>query len=375
LDLIFLNYLNNEICDEFIYEDGKCKIIRRLGINSNGELYELEKEIIEHRDDINLEITSNSKIKLKSFNNVILKAEYLLQNEFTNNFVTEVDAIARINLSPGTAQIEASKLAQITADKINLEGYTTINDGFSIDEQGNATMKDATITGGDIILTGDVINPKFRITGTDAWEDTSLLLFPFAMNVISKSRGSLSLGLEQLSMDNFSGETTEVGINSSHFLGTIHKSTNTNSFIELAVPYVYGNDPSIKVSKENVYSEIKHNGVWSGGFNNNSQESKKKNIVLDDGCLEEILESDIVNYHWNYEKEEDKKHIGLVIADNGGNYKTPDKVTTHDGNSIDLYSMNGMAWKAIQELYEIIQKQQKEIDYLKEKLKGSETNE
>ena len=139
LDFNFLNYLNNDKCDEFIYEDGKCKIIRRLGVNSNGELYELEKEIIEYRDDINLEVTSNSKIKLKSFNNVILKAEYLLQNEFTNNFVTEVDAIARINLSPGNATIQANKIA--------LEGYTTINKGFSVDLEGNMTAKNGNFEG------------------------------------------------------------------------------------------------------------------------------------------------------------------------------------------------------------------------------------
>jgi hypothetical protein len=139
LDLIFLNYLNNEICDEFIYEDGKCKIIRRLGIDSNGDLYKLEKEIIEYKTDINLEVESNSTIKLKSFNNVILKAEYLLQNEFTNNFVTEVDAIARINLSPGKATIQANKIA--------LEGYTTINKGFSVDLEGNMTAKNGNFEG------------------------------------------------------------------------------------------------------------------------------------------------------------------------------------------------------------------------------------
>lgn len=368
LDFNFLNYLNNDVCDEFIYEDGKCKIVRRVGVDSNGKLYKLENEVVETKKDIELNIKSNSTIKLKSFDEAILKAEYLLENEFTSNFITQIDAIARLNLSPGKATLQANKIA--------LEGYTTINNGFSVDEQGNATMQDATITGGDITLTSNDLSPHFKIIGSnDLWGESALHLLPFVMNIMNENRGVLTLGLEQLSIDNLSGETTEVGINSSDYLGTIHKSTNTNSYIELAVPYVGNNDPNIKVSKDNVYSLIKQNGVWSGGFNNNSQESKKKNIVLDDGCLEEILESDIVNYHWNYEKEEDKKHIGLVIADNGGDYKTPDKVTTQDGNSIDLYSMNGMAWKAIQELYEIIQKQQKEIDCLKEKLKGSETNE
>ena len=37
--------------------------------------------------------------------------------------------------------------AEIVADQIKLEGYTSINDGFRVDEQGNATMNNATIVG------------------------------------------------------------------------------------------------------------------------------------------------------------------------------------------------------------------------------------
>lgn len=150
LDFNFLNYLNNDDCDEFIYEDGKCKIIRRLGVNNNGELYKLEKETIEYKDDINLEVTSNSKIKLKSFNNVILKTEYLLQNEFTNNFVTEVDAIARLNLTPGKAKLQANK--------IQLEGYTTINEGFSVDLEGNMKATSGEVGGWEINQNGLINN-------------------------------------------------------------------------------------------------------------------------------------------------------------------------------------------------------------------------
>ena len=52
--------------------------------------------------------------------------------------------ISAINLTP-----EESK---ILAGKISLEGYTTINGGFIVDEQGNATMNNAKINGGNIEL-------------------------------------------------------------------------------------------------------------------------------------------------------------------------------------------------------------------------------
>ena len=53
----------------------------------------------------------------------------------------------------------------ISADNIKLEGYTTINNGFSIDKNGNATMNNATINGGsiDLVDTGSESEPKMRI--------------------------------------------------------------------------------------------------------------------------------------------------------------------------------------------------------------------
>jgi hypothetical protein len=47
--------------------------------------------------------------------------------------------ISAINLSP--------EEATITADKIKLEGYTTINNGFSVDEEGNMKAKSGEIGG------------------------------------------------------------------------------------------------------------------------------------------------------------------------------------------------------------------------------------
>jgi hypothetical protein len=49
------------------------------------------------------------------------------------------EIISKINQSAEEISIEASK--------IKLEGYTTINEGFSIDEEGNMTAKNATING------------------------------------------------------------------------------------------------------------------------------------------------------------------------------------------------------------------------------------
>ena len=390
LDFNFLNYINDTDCDEFIYEDGKCKIIRRVGVDSDGNLYATGKEVIENKKDIELNIKHNSTIKLKSFDETILETTYLLQNEYTDNFVTSVDVVSRINLSPGTAQIEASKLAQITADKINLEGYTTINGGFSVDEEGNMTANNGKFNGGQItlyntnaestqekyaklkILTSD--NEDLYTTISSYFfgiknDDSHISIYSNAVSVYddaNNTRSSIHPDYIYLDGGTYSASRWQIDNEKSYmFMHDRYSKANINC----------GTDPYFQIDNNTSFSSMTPNGVWSPSFNNNSLESKKKNIDFDNGCLEEILNTDICSFNWKYEDNTDQKHIGCIIADEGGNYKVSQKVLTHDKDAIDLYSMSGMSWKAIQELYNIVIEQQKKIKELEEKLDGViETN-
>lgn len=67
--------------------------------------------------------------------------------ESIKNRVSKLEVIKAVNESTETGVINASKLAKITAEKINLEGYTTINNGFSVDKEGNMTAKGANVSG------------------------------------------------------------------------------------------------------------------------------------------------------------------------------------------------------------------------------------
>lgn len=74
------------------------------------------------------------------------------------------------------ARIKGLETLAIVASQIHLEGYTTINAGFAIDEKGNMTCNNAKINGGTITLgDGTEDNPSFNIKGTDgkrAWVRT-----------------------------------------------------------------------------------------------------------------------------------------------------------------------------------------------------------
>jgi hypothetical protein len=63
----------------------------------------------------------------------------------------EYTIASAISTSVKYTEVDGQKIMQgdvaISASNIHLEGYTTINNGFSVDEEGNATMNDCTVAG------------------------------------------------------------------------------------------------------------------------------------------------------------------------------------------------------------------------------------
>ena len=96
---------------------------------------------------------------------------------------------------------------------------------------------------------------------------------------------------------------------------------------------------SIEVRRNNNATvRINSQKITAYGFDYFSCESKKKNITSDTGCLQEILNSDIMNFNYNHEKDGTKKHVGLIIPDKGGPYRCSEKALSFTGDSIDVAS-------------------------------------
>lgn len=166
LDFTILRYINANVCDKYVYEDGKQWVERNVGVDSQGNLYQLSETIIETKEDLIIEVNSNSIIHLESFDNANYSCTYLLENEYTNNFATNVDLISQINLSPGNVLIEASKLAKITAEKILLEGYISANGNFTVNLDGDMSCRNANINGDLVTSKGVLTNLQF---GCELW--------------------------------------------------------------------------------------------------------------------------------------------------------------------------------------------------------------
>lgn len=193
IDLDYLNYISDTICDEFIYMDGKCSIIRRVGIDTNGNKYALESEIIEEREDIILEVKTNSTIYLQTVNDATYEVSYLLENEYTKTFANQLETKAEIEMMSNEIEAKVSavtdengeitsasiKLAlnndtsgiKLKSDMLDLDANKIINiiagneinlssksisinsDNFKVTTAGVLTASNVNITGGSIKLT------------------------------------------------------------------------------------------------------------------------------------------------------------------------------------------------------------------------------
>lgn len=231
------------------------------------------------------------------------------QKNEINSKVSKGEIISSIN--------QSAEKVQIQANKIKLEGYTTINEGFSIDEDGNMIANNGTFNGlinaGKIEVSGYTeANPYISVG--ENWEDPTK---PYGVYI----------------WDN--------GISAIDYRGD-------------------GYLPLIRTEQAGGgYAQLKGNACEAFAFNNVSLAEKKKDFELLKSGLEILKNIDIYKYHYKNSNDK-KKKIGVVI---GNKYKYSKEITSEDNTEIDLYSFIAVCCKAIQE-------QQKEIDELKEMIKN-----
>lgn len=172
-----LRYINSSTCDLYVYEDGKQWVERNIGVDGGGNLYELpdNEKYIEELPDITIQVSSSSVISLDGFANANLKALYLLENDYTDTFATNVDLVSKINISPSNIAIQSHKIA--------LEGYTTINGNFWVDLEGNMHARSGSFEGnimlpnGGRVIGGDGLFSCLAYTSTGRFSNWDIIGF------------------------------------------------------------------------------------------------------------------------------------------------------------------------------------------------------
>lgn len=145
--------------DEISITGNQVSIIQRIGYSGTTPIV-LSTPIVHDVGGVLIPtFDGDTYIKVLGFTALIFASTYMQKNALTNVFATQLESSAVLSITNDRINSKVSKdgviseinqspeQIAISANKIALEGYTTINDGFSVDLDGNATMNDATIKG------------------------------------------------------------------------------------------------------------------------------------------------------------------------------------------------------------------------------------
>lgn len=97
-----------DVRDQFVLENGKSKIIRKIGVNEEGKAYVLDKEKIENLN--NIQITLNQGNNTISIDYIAtIEAKYVIVNNFTNMFTSTVEFKTAITQMADSISLDLSK--------------------------------------------------------------------------------------------------------------------------------------------------------------------------------------------------------------------------------------------------------------------------
>ena len=280
------NDIHDQLIVEFDKEKGCCSVKILKYIEKNGDIYtiriEPHIEILSENEQFVL-FKGNNYISVKEYQDWKIEATYIFNNELNDLYATQVymssvikqlsdeillevskkvgddELIAKINLTPETIKIIATKLA--------LEGYTTINGGFSIDEEGNASIANgAVIINKDGIRMADgtsILGGKGLLTNLEYVGHSNM------NDAISGNYGQVGFRPNSLTSSNFKSKITIDAYIPEGF--TIEKAVVVLNHFPLDVRYQStskgsGISKKIKLYKENINSLSRVYNVDSAFF-------------------------------------------------------------------------------------------------------------
>ena len=319
--------------------------------------------------------------------------------------VLKVDSDGKLALAELKQDADTGTEFNVKADNIKLEGYTTINNGFSVDLNGNMACNNATINGSAIvngsnfsvdtngkmtcnnaIINGGTINlqggeyvSKIKINSTDSngWaefgsheitlndgNDNGFHSSVYSTSALMFYRYGNS-GI-QCAFSDIMPEYNDISILCN---GTAGRSTTITSSSSLAFrpKSIYADvtesDGLFNVTiNHRTLIEASYTGVY---IYNGSLEEYKKNIEEFKNALDIIKNTDIYKFNYKNENDDKKQHIGVII---GENRKTPTEMLNNDNDGADFNNMTSICIQAIKEQQEQIEKLNQEIEHLKERI-------
>lgn len=166
-------YSVGSVHDEFNYLDGKCSILRRIGVHANGVKYVLANPYTEELPDLIIEVPEGDYKIYTNYEALHLNVEYLTQNQYTSTFATQVDVQSSIKIATDEILIESKREildngdALIASINTKSTGEVLINASKAINfnsAEFNVTTEKMKITIGEGENKKDIINANGVLT-------------------------------------------------------------------------------------------------------------------------------------------------------------------------------------------------------------------
>ena len=385
----------NDTYDELNIVNGKTTVIRRIGVDSNLNLYKLENEVVENLQDITLKtFDKDTYIYIKEYEGLEYTAKYIIENDYLDIFATQEglqNAVVEMNSSiTQTAKeinLEVSKKVgddeiiskinqsaeqvRIDANRLNINGTISANGNFKVDTDGTLSAINANLSGkfqsGDFPGTENnkrgVVIQNGRIICTD-------------IDVYSQSDHAQGLQVRQ------NGDTSWLYISNNGL--TIYDNSELSSQVFSlgyplhTKPFISMNDGDLEILRGNIHLNngyfyagqitVSGNGFFDASvhapdFVNTSKKEKKENIKkikeIEKSFLDIVKNTDICEFNFKGKK---CKQFGVVI---GKGYNAPDEILSENKEGSSLYSMISVLYAGFQEY---IQKQEIKKKELEEKI-------
>ena len=205
-------YYNSTTYDEFVldYDNNRCYVIHRVGVNADGTTYILDSVTEENFTYPSIPLTEGDyQISLEGHETAYIYARLMAQNIYTDQFVTQVEYKAQVNVTSkeistlvtskvGKTEVissinQSAEAVKVKANKIEIDGVmTAINNNTS------------TTINGDKITTGSITANQIKtgaVTADKVSSDVITTKNFNAQNINASNITSGTLSTSRLSSD------------------------------------------------------------------------------------------------------------------------------------------------------------------------------
>ena len=305
-------------------------------------------------------MSSVTNYKTSSPTDNSIKNAIITTNKNAGQIVLKANADGKIVQVALDADARNGSEFNVKADNINIEGLTTINNGFSVDLNGTPHMNGAQIQNGTIFLTDDsndysnssLIIDDVNGKSTSYIESARMIINSYGYQAGADMQCDEYYSTIQCYRSN--GERSSGMICSNNYV-SVHATTTYNKYIDIKSD---SNNSSITLMLGDRTTYIDVYGITTPSLTQTSQEQYKKNFERLTNAKEILKNTDIYKYNLIDDKDTDKKHIGFVIGDK---FNYSKEITSKDNDGVDIYSMVSVLWQVVKE-------QEEEIKLLKERI-------